>query len=50
MPVASIRGVDINYGCWASAGLGWRCSRAGRRALGGVKSLAEKIAEAGNRV
>ena len=37
-------------GCWASAGRGLALQPGGRRGLGGVEPLAEKIAEAGNRV
>ena len=50
MPIASIRGVDINYEVLGERGPWAALQPGGRRALGGVKSLAEKIAEAGNRV
>jgi len=50
MPIASIRGVDINYQVLGEHGPWVALQPGGRRALGGVKSLAEKIAEAGNRV
>ncbi len=50
MPIASIRGVDINYEVLGDHGPWVALQPGGRRALGGVKSLAEKLAEAGNRV
>ncbi|MFZ3233805.1 MAG: alpha/beta hydrolase [Stellaceae bacterium] len=50
MPIASIRGVDVNYEVLGERGPWVALQPGGRRALGGVKSLAEKIAEAGNRV
>jgi pimeloyl-ACP methyl ester carboxylesterase len=50
MPIASIRGVDINYQVLGERGPWVALQPGGRRALAGVKSLAEKIAEAGNRV
>jgi pimeloyl-ACP methyl ester carboxylesterase len=50
MPIASIRGVDLNYQVLGERGPWVVLQPGGRRALGGVKSLAEKIAEAGNRV
>jgi pimeloyl-ACP methyl ester carboxylesterase len=50
MPIASIRGVDINYEVLGEKGPWLALQPGGRRALGGVKPLAEKIAEAGNRV
>ncbi len=50
MPVASIRGVDVNYEVRGEHGPWVALQPGGRRGLGGVKSLAEKIAEAGNRV
>jgi len=50
MPIASIRGVDINYQVLGDHGPWVALQPGGRRALGGVKSLAEKLAEAGNRV
>ena len=50
MPIASIRGVDINYQVLGERGPWLALQPGGRRALAGVRSLAEKIAEAGNRV
>jgi pimeloyl-ACP methyl ester carboxylesterase len=50
MPVASIRGVDINYELLGEHGPWVALQPGGRRGLSGVKSLAEKIAEAGSRV
>jgi pimeloyl-ACP methyl ester carboxylesterase len=50
MPIASVRGVDINYEVLGEGGPWVALQPGGRRALGGVKSLAEKLAEAGNRV
>jgi pimeloyl-ACP methyl ester carboxylesterase len=50
MPVATIRGVDINYEVLGERGLWVALQPGGRRGLVGVKSLAEKIAEAGCRV
>ena len=50
MPVAAIRGVDINYRVLGERGPWLALQPGGRRGLGGVESLAEKIAEAGNRV
>ena len=50
MPIASIRGVDINYQILGDHGPWLALQPGGRRALSGVKSLAEKLAEAGNRV
>src|SRR5438132_10673560 len=50
MPVASVRGVDINYEMLGERGPWVTLQPGGRRALAGVKSLGEKIAEAGNRV
>jgi pimeloyl-ACP methyl ester carboxylesterase len=50
MPVATIRGVDINYQVLGERGLWVALQPGGRRGLIGVKSLAEKIAEAGCRV
>jgi hypothetical protein len=50
MPVASVRGVEINYELLGERGP-WVALQPGRRrGLVGVKSLAHKIAEAGNRV
>ncbi len=50
MPVTSIRGVDINYRVLGESGPWVALQPGGRRGLAGVESLAEKIAEAGNRV
>jgi pimeloyl-ACP methyl ester carboxylesterase len=50
MPVASIRGVDIRYEILGERGPFVALQPGGRRAGSGVRSLAEKIAEAGNRV
>jgi pimeloyl-ACP methyl ester carboxylesterase len=50
MPIASVRGVDINYQVLGDHGPWVALQPGGRRALAGVESLAEKIAEAGNRV
>src|SRR5438445_4118934 len=50
MPVASVRGVDINYEMLGERGPWVTLQPGGRRALAGVKSLGEKIAEAGCRV
>jgi pimeloyl-ACP methyl ester carboxylesterase len=50
MPIASIRGVDINYQVLGERGPWLALQPGGRRSLGAVKLLAEKIAEAGNRV
>jgi pimeloyl-ACP methyl ester carboxylesterase len=50
MPIASIRGVDINYQVLGEHGPWLALQPGGRRSLSAVMSLAEKIAEAGNRV
>jgi pimeloyl-ACP methyl ester carboxylesterase len=50
MPVASIRGVDIHYEILGERGPFVALQPGGRRAGAGVRSLAEKIAEAGYRV
>src|SRR5439155_11692427 len=50
MPVASIRGVDIHYEILGERGPFVALQPGGRRAGGGIRSLAEKIAEAGYRV
>ncbi len=50
MPVATVRGVEINYQVLGERGPWVALQPGGRRGLVGVKSLAEKIAEAGNRV
>ena len=50
MSVATVRGVDINYEILGERGPWVALQPGGRRALAGVKSLGEKIAEAGCRV
>src|SRR6516162_8173768 len=50
MPVATVRGVEINYEVLGQRGPWVALQPGGRRALEGVKSLGEKIAEAGSRV
>ena len=50
MPIATVRGVEINYQVLGERGPWVALQPGGRRGLVGVKSLAEKIAEAGNRV
>jgi pimeloyl-ACP methyl ester carboxylesterase len=50
MPVATVRGVEINYELLGERGPWVALQPGGRRGLVGVKSLAHKIAEAGNRV
>src|SRR5947209_2233886 len=50
MPVAAVRGVDINYETLGERGPWVALQPGGRRALAGVKSLGEKLAEAGCRV
>src|SRR6201988_195745 len=50
MPVATVRGVDINYEVLGDRGPWVALQPGGRRALAGVKSLGEKLAEAGCRV
>jgi pimeloyl-ACP methyl ester carboxylesterase len=50
MAIASVRGVDINYQVLGEHGPWVALQPGGRRALAGVKSLADKLAEAGNRV
>lgn len=50
MPVATLRGVDINYEVLGERGPWVALQPGGRRGLVGVKSLGEKIAEAGCRV
>ncbi|MGH7116808.1 MAG: alpha/beta fold hydrolase [Stellaceae bacterium] len=50
MPVAAIRGVDINYRVLGERGPWVALQPGGRRGLSGVERLAEKIAEAGHRV
>jgi pimeloyl-ACP methyl ester carboxylesterase len=50
MPVANIRGVDIHYEILGERGPFVALQPGGRRAGSGVRSLAEKVAEAGYRV
>jgi pimeloyl-ACP methyl ester carboxylesterase len=50
MPVADIRGVAVNYQVLGERGPWVAMQPGGRRGLDGVKPLAEKLAEAGNRV
>src|SRR5437016_4327848 len=50
MPVATVRGVDINYEVLGERGPWVALQPGGRRNLAGVKSLGEKLAEAGCRV
>ena len=50
MPVTTIRGVDINYEILGERGPFVALQPGGRRAGAGVRLLAEKLAEAGNRV
>jgi pimeloyl-ACP methyl ester carboxylesterase len=50
MPVATVRGVEINYELLGERGPWVALQPGGRRGLDGVRSLGEKIAEAGCRV
>jgi pimeloyl-ACP methyl ester carboxylesterase len=50
MPVAQVRGVNINYEILGSQGPWMALSPGGRRALGEIRYLAEPIAAAGYRV
>lgn len=50
MPVVKVRGVEINYEVLGGRGPWVALQPGGRRALDGVRSLGEKLAEAGNRV
>jgi pimeloyl-ACP methyl ester carboxylesterase len=50
MPITQIRGLDINYGVVGDRGPFVALQPGGRRAGSALRSLAEKIAEAGNRV
>src|SRR3977135_1392241 len=50
MPVATIRGVDINYEILGERGPFIALQPGGRRAGASLRSLAAKIAEAGHRV
>jgi pimeloyl-ACP methyl ester carboxylesterase len=50
MPIANVRGVKINYKVLGNHGPWVALSPGGRRDLGGVEPLAERLADAGNRV
>src|SRR6516162_3591008 len=50
MPIATVRGVAINYQVLGERGPFVALQPGGRRGLDGVKPLAQKLAEAGNRV
>src|SRR5690348_14962496 len=50
MPVATVRGVDINYEVLGDRGPWVALQPGGRRALAGVKPFGDKLAEAGCRV
>jgi len=50
MPVASVRGVHINYEVLGSSGPWVALMPGGRRAMGGVRTLGERIAAGGYRV
>jgi pimeloyl-ACP methyl ester carboxylesterase len=50
MPVATVRGVDLNYEILGERGPWVALQPGGRRGLEGVKPLGEKLAEAGCRV
>lgn len=50
MPVTTVRGVEINYEILGERGPWVALQPGGRRGLAGVKSLGQKIAEAGHRV
>ncbi len=50
MPIAKVRGVNINYEVLGSGGPWVALSPGGRRALDNVKSLARHVADAGYRV
>src|SRR3974377_1261171 len=50
MPVATVRGVEINYEVLGARWLWGALQPGGSLALAGVKSLGEKLAEAGCRV
>ncbi len=50
MPIAHVRGVNINYEVLGSSGPWVALSPGGRRALDNVKSLAQHVADAGYRV
>jgi pimeloyl-ACP methyl ester carboxylesterase len=50
MPIATVRGVEINYQVLGERGAWVALQPGGRRGLDGVKPLGQKLAEAGNRV
>ena len=50
MPIAAVRGVEINYEVLGEPGPWVALQPGGRRGLEGVKPLGQKLAEAGNRV
>jgi pimeloyl-ACP methyl ester carboxylesterase len=50
MPMASVRGVNINYRVLGDRGPSVALSPGGRRAMDGVESLAGRVADAGYRV
>src|SRR5260370_16014714 len=50
MPMANVRGVNINYEVLGSSGPWVALSPGGRRALDNLKSLAQHVADAGYRV
>ncbi len=50
MPIAEVHGVEINYEILGGHGPWVALQPGGRRGLAGVRPLAEKLAEAGNRV
>jgi pimeloyl-ACP methyl ester carboxylesterase len=50
MPIATIRGVEINYQVSGERGPWVALQPGGRRGLDGVTPLGQKLAEAGNRV
>src|SRR5215468_1331186 len=50
MPVATVHGIDINYQVLGERGPWVALQPGGRRALAGVQSLGDKLAEAGCRV
>src|SRR5215467_2265963 len=50
MPIATVRGLEINYQVLGERGPWVALQPGGRRGLEGVKSLGQRLAEAGNRV
>jgi pimeloyl-ACP methyl ester carboxylesterase len=50
MPIANVRGVNINYRVIGNEGPWVALSPGGRRDLGGVEPLARRVADAGHRV